>query len=33
MGTVLCVITKSMSYRPHRMCSCYEHYARGLQRL
>jgi len=33
IGAVLCVITKSVSYWPHRLCSCYEHYARGLQWL
>jgi len=25
MGAVLCVITKSVSYRPHRLSSCYGH--------
>jgi len=29
MGAVLCIITKSGSYRPHRLCSRY----RRLQRL
>ena len=25
MGAVLCIITKSVSYRLHRLCSCYGH--------
>jgi len=29
MGAVLCIITKSVSYRTHRLCSRY----RSLQRL
>jgi len=25
MGAVLCIMTKSVRYRLHRLCSCYGH--------